>query len=100
MSWLLTWGFCSCLVDYLQLDRFITNRSAMDFDYAHCMLIGKKTDKENPVASSPSRGLERRRERRKYGGFCCSAGGGGGCWWQWRVLVAVKGGGDGGYIYS
>ncbi|MFS7907085.1 hypothetical protein Hanom_Chr01g00067131 [Helianthus anomalus] len=69
MSWLLTWGFCSCLIDYLQLDRFIPDRSAMDFDYAHCMLTGKKTYKENPVASSPSRGLERRREKRKNGGF-------------------------------
>uniref|UniRef100_A0A251SA42 Putative WD40/YVTN repeat-like-containing domain-containing protein n=1 Tax=Helianthus annuus TaxID=4232 RepID=A0A251SA42_HELAN len=37
------------------LDRFIPNRSAMDFDYAHCMLTGAWRGKENPVASSPSR---------------------------------------------
>ncbi|MFS7908280.1 putative transcription factor WD40-like family [Helianthus anomalus] len=37
------------------LDRFIPNRSAMDFDYAHYMLT-TKNGKENPIAaSSPSR---------------------------------------------
>lgn len=38
-----------------QLDRFIPNRSAMDFDYAHYMLTEGRKGKENPVASSPSR---------------------------------------------
>lgn len=39
-----------------QLDRFIPNRSAMDFDYAHYMLTEGKKGKENPVAAcSPSR---------------------------------------------
>ena len=39
-----------------QLDRFIPNRSAMDFDYAHYMLTEGKKGKENPsVNSSPSR---------------------------------------------
>ncbi|XP_068502462.1 cell division cycle 20.2, cofactor of APC complex-like isoform X1 [Phaseolus vulgaris] len=37
------------------LDRFIPNRSAMDFDYAHCMLTERNKGKENPIASSPSR---------------------------------------------
>lgn len=38
------------------LDRFIPNRSAMDFDYAHYMLTEGKKGKENPVAAcSPSR---------------------------------------------
>lgn len=37
------------------LDRFIPNRSAMDFDYAHYMLTDGRKDKENPTASSPSR---------------------------------------------
>ncbi|KAI3457883.1 hypothetical protein Pfo_014546 [Paulownia fortunei] len=38
------------------LDRFIPNRSAMDFDYAHYMLTEGKKGKENPaVSSSPSR---------------------------------------------
>lgn len=39
------------------LDRFIPNRAAMDFDYAHYMVTeGCKGEvKENPVASSPSR---------------------------------------------
>lgn len=39
-----------------QLDRFIPNRSAMDFDYAHFMLTEGRKGKENPAAtSSPSR---------------------------------------------
>lgn len=38
-----------------QLDRFIPNRSAMDFDYAHYMLTEGRKDKENPAVSSPSR---------------------------------------------
>ncbi|CAI9767773.1 unnamed protein product [Fraxinus pennsylvanica] len=38
------------------LDRFIPNRSAMDFDYAHYMLTEARKGKENPAAiSSPSR---------------------------------------------
>ncbi|CAI8589410.1 unnamed protein product [Vicia faba] len=37
------------------LDRFIPNRSAMDFDYAHYMLTEGAKGKENPVACSPSR---------------------------------------------
>ncbi|GER48754.1 transducin family protein / WD-40 repeat family protein [Striga asiatica] len=38
------------------LDRFIPNRSAMDFDYAHYMLTEGRKGKENPSAvSSPSR---------------------------------------------
>ncbi|KAL6322985.1 hypothetical protein AAG906_023602 [Vitis piasezkii] len=38
-----------------QLDRFIPNRSAMDFDYAHYMLTEGRKGKENPAASSPSK---------------------------------------------
>ncbi|GFP94293.1 cell division cycle 20.1 cofactor of apc complex [Phtheirospermum japonicum] len=37
------------------LDRFIPNRSAMDFDFAHYMLTEGKKGKENPVSSSPPR---------------------------------------------
>lgn len=37
------------------LDRFIPNRSAMDFDYAHYMLTEGRKGKENPVSSSPTR---------------------------------------------
>ncbi|KAK9271595.1 hypothetical protein L1049_001957 [Liquidambar formosana] len=37
------------------LDRFIPNRSAMDFDYAHYMLTEARKGKENPAVSSPSR---------------------------------------------
>ncbi|KAH7538393.1 cell division cycle 20.2, cofactor of APC complex [Ziziphus jujuba] len=39
------------------LDRFIPNRSAMDFDYAHYMLTEWRKGKENPAVavSSPSR---------------------------------------------
>nr|XP_023874828.1 cell division cycle 20.2, cofactor of APC complex-like [Quercus suber] len=37
------------------LDRFIPNRSAMDFDYAHYMLTEGRKGKEIPPASSPSR---------------------------------------------
>ncbi|KAF7147427.1 hypothetical protein RHSIM_Rhsim03G0220500 [Rhododendron simsii] len=37
------------------LDRFIPNRSAMDFDYAHYMLTEGRKGKENPAVSSPSR---------------------------------------------
>ncbi|KAI3852027.1 hypothetical protein MKW98_020026, partial [Papaver atlanticum] len=40
---------------YNQLDRFIPNRSAMGFDYAHYMLMEAKKGKENPVASSPAK---------------------------------------------
>ncbi|XP_057453599.1 cell division cycle 20.2, cofactor of APC complex-like [Lotus japonicus] len=47
------------------LDRFIPNRSAMDFDYAHYMLTERRvvTDSENPAAVviSPSRKAFRKR---------------------------------------
>ncbi|KAG7981031.1 hypothetical protein I3843_05G212200 [Carya illinoinensis] len=43
------------------LDRFIPNRSAMDFDYAHYMLTGGRKGKENPASSSPSREAYRTR---------------------------------------
>ncbi|KAI6696113.1 hypothetical protein NL676_016232 [Syzygium grande] len=36
------------------LDRFIPNRSAMDFDYAHYMLTEGRKGKENPAVSSPN----------------------------------------------
>ncbi|KAL8463890.1 hypothetical protein ACS0TY_033729 [Phlomoides rotata] len=40
----------------MQLDRFIPNRSAMDFDYANYMLTGGMKGKKNAdVSSSPSR---------------------------------------------
>lgn len=41
----------------LQLDRFIPNRSAMDFDFAHYMLTEGRKGKENKkgVVSSPSK---------------------------------------------
>ncbi|MED6218091.1 hypothetical protein PIB30_023806 [Stylosanthes scabra] len=42
------------------LDRFIPNRSAMDFDYAHYMLTEGAKGKESPVASSPSRDAYRK----------------------------------------
>ncbi|MED6179948.1 hypothetical protein PIB30_005748 [Stylosanthes scabra] len=34
------------------LDRFIPNRSAMDFSYAHCILTERKKEEENPVPMS------------------------------------------------
>ncbi|GMH31860.1 hypothetical protein Nepgr_033704 [Nepenthes gracilis] len=37
------------------LDRFIPNRSPMDFDYAHYMLTEGWKGKENPAVNSPSR---------------------------------------------
>ncbi|GAB2264971.1 hypothetical protein Dimus_000042 [Dionaea muscipula] len=37
------------------LDRFIPNRSAMDFDFAHYMLMEGRKGKENPAMNSPSR---------------------------------------------
>ncbi|XP_050257106.1 cell division cycle 20.1, cofactor of APC complex-like [Quercus robur] len=37
------------------LDRFIPNRSAINFDYAHSMLNEGRKGKENPPASSPYR---------------------------------------------
>ncbi|KAI4295319.1 hypothetical protein L6164_035376 [Bauhinia variegata] len=37
------------------LDRFIPNRSAMDFDFAHYMLTQGARGEENPAESSPSR---------------------------------------------
>ncbi|KAL8199706.1 hypothetical protein R6Q57_013274 [Mikania cordata] len=43
------------------LDLFIPNRSAMDFDYAHYMLTESKNHKENPIAISPSREAYRKR---------------------------------------
>lgn len=39
----------------MQLDRFIPNRSAMDFDYAHYMVTEGRKGKENPVSTSPAR---------------------------------------------
>ncbi|KAL3524519.1 hypothetical protein ACH5RR_017353 [Cinchona calisaya] len=36
------------------LDRFIPNRSAIDFDYVHYMLTEGRKGKENPAVSSPS----------------------------------------------
>ncbi|KAL5550090.1 hypothetical protein UlMin_000266 [Ulmus minor] len=43
------------------LDRFIPNRSAMDFDYAHYMLTEGRKSKENPASSfSPSRAAYRK----------------------------------------
>lgn len=54
------------LIVYQQLDRFIPNRSAMDFDYAHYMLTeAAKKDKENPAASSPSREAYRKQHEEK-----------------------------------
>lgn len=45
-----------CLIfGCLQLDRFIPNRSAMDFDYARYMLTEGNKGKEIPVDSSPSK---------------------------------------------
>ncbi|KAK6925622.1 Anaphase-promoting complex subunit 4, WD40 domain [Dillenia turbinata] len=37
------------------MDRFIPNRSAMDFDYAQYMLTGGGKFKENPVPTSPAK---------------------------------------------
>ncbi|PHT95852.1 Cell division cycle 20.1, cofactor of APC complex [Capsicum annuum] len=39
----------------MQLDRFIPNRSAMDFDYAHYMLSGGKVTKEHVGINSSSK---------------------------------------------
>jgi len=45
-----------------QLDRFIPNRSAMDFDYAHYMMMeGCRKGKENPALMSPSRSAYQKR---------------------------------------
>jgi hypothetical protein len=38
-----------------QLDKFLPNRSAMDFDYAHYLLTKGAKGKENPIVFSPSR---------------------------------------------
>ncbi|PPS16644.1 hypothetical protein GOBAR_AA03935 [Gossypium barbadense] len=38
-----------------QLDRFIPNRSAMDYDYAHYMLIEGRKIKENQTVFSPAK---------------------------------------------
>ncbi|KAG6690558.1 hypothetical protein I3842_10G021300 [Carya illinoinensis] len=43
------------------LDRFIPNRAAMDFDYAHYMLTEARKGKENPAVSSPSRDAYRKK---------------------------------------
>ena len=43
-----------------QLDRFIPNRSAIDFDYAHYMLTEGAKGKENPAVASPSRDAYRK----------------------------------------
>ncbi|KAK8692721.1 hypothetical protein V6N13_070328 [Hibiscus sabdariffa] len=37
------------------MDRFIPNRSATDFDYAHCMLTERRKVKEDEPACSPAR---------------------------------------------
>ncbi|KAF8407440.1 hypothetical protein HHK36_006573 [Tetracentron sinense] len=37
------------------LDRFIPNRAAMDFDYAHYMLMGGKVGKDDSETSSPAK---------------------------------------------
>ena len=37
------------------MDRFIPNRAAMDFDYAHYMLTDGRKGKENLAVISPSR---------------------------------------------
>ncbi|GJU35466.1 cell division cycle 20.2, cofactor of APC complex-like protein [Tanacetum coccineum] len=64
---LLDWGSTNVLAIalgntvYLWLDRFIPNRSAMDFDYAHYMLTVAKKGKENPVDCSPAREAYRKR---------------------------------------
>ncbi|CAK9153286.1 unnamed protein product [Ilex paraguariensis] len=42
------------------LDRFIPNRSAMDFDFAQFMLTGGKVEKENSASSSPSKDAYRK----------------------------------------
>ncbi|KAL8063871.1 hypothetical protein ABFX02_01G054600 [Erythranthe guttata] len=42
------------------LDRFIPNRSAMDFDFAHYMLTGGKVEKETLGTYSPSKHLYRK----------------------------------------
>ncbi|KAL8252652.1 hypothetical protein R6Q59_036345 [Mikania micrantha] len=50
-------GFIDLQLSFImiyQLDRFIPNISAMDFDYAHYMLIETKNHKENPIVISPS----------------------------------------------
>lgn len=54
---LLFFFFSSLLILFchFQLDRFIPNRSAMDFDYAHFMLTEGTKGKENPAICSPSR---------------------------------------------
>ena len=55
MECLLLWYSDVIFVPHKQLDRFIPNRSAMDFDYAHYMLTEGRKGKEIPPASSPSR---------------------------------------------
>lgn len=49
-----------------QLDRFIPNRSAMDFDYAHYMLTEGWKEKENSI-SSPSKEAYRKRMKEVFG---------------------------------
>lgn len=44
----------------LDLDRFIPNRSAMDFDFAHFMLTGGKVEKGCPAQWSPSKDAYRK----------------------------------------
>ncbi|KMT15605.1 hypothetical protein BVRB_3g059510 [Beta vulgaris subsp. vulgaris] len=48
------------------LDRFIPNRSAMDFDYAHYMLTEGWKEKENSI-SSPSKEAYRKRMKEVFG---------------------------------
>lgn len=45
----------NCCFTIFQLDRFIPNRSAMDFGYAHYMLTEGRRQTENPADTSPSK---------------------------------------------
>lgn len=49
------------------LDRFIPNRSAMNFDFAHYMLFQGRNGKENSAASSPSEEAYQRRLKEVFG---------------------------------
>ncbi|KAF3438653.1 hypothetical protein FNV43_RR21417 [Rhamnella rubrinervis] len=54
--------FCACDFPCGQPDRFIPNRSAMDFDYAHYMLTeGRKREENSAVSSSPLSDAYRKR---------------------------------------
>ena len=62
MNVLLILGFFLS-IEHFQLDRFIPNRSAMDFDYANYMLTEGRKDKENPVSASSSPAREAYRKQ-------------------------------------